>query len=216
MGVPSDILFEKGKKLVEIDLRGEAWMDTIVDFSNSGFGKLGRLLRVGGNIIGTSSNGGVKWLTSFILLKQEICFLICCMFFRRFAQHCGIDSSAGGANPAESQNYNWGGWSQWQWWASPWPAAWWWTRQPRRSKKWKLPPCRDFQWIQDLTRLVQSLDDAKMTHKPPVSIKPHFCEIKNILEVLPHLHILVSITIPHSQFKRGRRVQAKNSLNWEI
>ena len=60
MGVPSDILFEKGKKLVEIDLRGEAWMDTIVDFSNSGFGKLGRLLRVGGNIIGTSSNGRVK------------------------------------------------------------------------------------------------------------------------------------------------------------
>jgi len=57
---------------------------------------------------------------------------------------------------------------------------------------------------------------AKMTPQPPVSIQPPFCEIENILEVMPPIHILVLITIPHSQFKRGGRVQAQNSLNWEI
>ena len=148
-----------------------------------------------------------QYLAPF-LFKRFVCF-------RRFTQYSCIDSSAGGANLAESQNNCWGGRSQWQWWEpAPWSAAWWWTWQPRWSEKWKLSPCPDFQWIQNLTRLVQISDDAKMTPapQPPVSeIKTYFCEIKNIFEVrsLIPLHILVLITIPHSIQERAKSAGAK-------
>ena len=216
MRVPFDILFEKGKELLEIDLTIEAWMDTIVDFSNSGFGKLGRLLRVGGNIIWIWPNGGVKLLTSSILLKQKSVFWYVACFSggsrntaastrapeeltllnpKTIIEEVEVSDNDGQAHDQQRDGGldNHAGLK-----SENYPCV----EISNESKIW--PGWFSFWMMQrwHTNRLCRS--------------NPHFWEIKNILEVLPHLHVLVSITIPHSKFKRGRRVQAKNSLNWEI
>ena len=142
-----------------------------------------------------------QYLAPF-LFKRFVCF-------RRFTQYSCIDSSAGGANLAESENNCWGGRSRSQWQCWTWSAAWWWTWKPRwpwpsTAWKWKISPCRDFQRIPNLNH-VQFLDDA---------IAPKLWNLEHLRRwslpsSYPHLNY-------HSTPIIQERATGGNSLNWEI